>query len=91
MAVLKGAEKRHRQSVGRRMRNRTTKNQIRSSVRKFLGLVQDGDKAEAEKSFGSVQKQLDTAKRRGIMHKNTVARTKSRLVKKLNNMNTISA
>ncbi len=86
MAVLKSAEKRHRQSVKRRMRNRMTKSQIRNTIKLFLTTVSNGDKAEAEKAFKSLQKQLDTAKRRGIMHENTVARKKSRMAKQLNGM-----
>ena len=86
MAVSKSAEKRHRQSVERRMRNRIAKSQIRNTIKKYLALVQDGDKAAAEKSFAAVKKLLDTAQSRGILHKNTVARKKSRLAGYINNM-----
>ncbi len=87
MANSKTAEKRHRQSVGRRMRNRTAKSEIRSAIKKFLVSVNDGSKDGADKQFNAIKKLMDTAVSRGIMHKNTVARKKSRLAKHLNSMN----
>lgn len=86
MANSKTAEKRHRQSVGRRMRNRTAKSEIRTSMRRFLVAVKDENKEAAEEQFNTIRKLLDTAVSRGIMHKNTVARKKSRLAKHLNNL-----
>ena len=86
MANSKAAEKRHRQSLVRRMRNRTAKSQIRNSIKKFLIAAEDENKTEAEETFNSVKKLLDNAQGRGIMHKNTVARRKSRLAKHLNNI-----
>ncbi len=86
MANKKSAEKRHRQSIERRMRNRKAKSEIRTVVRRFTSLVGSKKKDEAEKEFDSVKKFLDTACQRGILHKNTVARKKSRLAKKLNSL-----
>jgi small subunit ribosomal protein S20 len=87
LANSKTAEKRHRQSVGRRLRNRTAKSEVRTAIKRFLVSVNDGNKDEADKQFNGIKKLLDTAVSRGIMHKNTVARKKSRLAKHLNSMN----
>ena len=45
------------------------------------------DKEGAEKTFVLISKKMDTAAGKGIYHKNTVARKKSRLAKKLNKLN----
>jgi small subunit ribosomal protein S20 len=43
-----------------------------------------GDKNLATERFALVTKLMDTATRKGLYHKNTAARTKSRLQKQLN-------
>ena len=84
MANKKSAEKRHRQSTARRLRNRQVKSEIRTAVRKFTQQVDGKDKAQAETAYVEVQQLLDNANRKGILHKNTISRKKSRLAKKLN-------
>jgi small subunit ribosomal protein S20 len=68
------------------MRNRKAKSEIRTVVRKFTSFVDAKNKEDAEKEFSSVKKFLDTACQRGVLHKNTVARKKARLAKKLNSL-----
>ena len=83
--VLKGsAAKRYRQSQKRRMRNRVMRSKVRSEIRSFLEAVDGKDKSAAETRLQSVTKLIDTAAGKGVYHKNTAARTKSRLRKKLN-------
>jgi small subunit ribosomal protein S20 len=66
------------------MRNRALRSKVRSGVRSFLEAVDSNDKAAAESRLQSVTKLIDTAAGKGVYHKNTAARTKSRLRKKLN-------
>ncbi len=80
----KSAIKRNRQNLGRRMRNRMSKSTIKTAVKKFLSSVDAKDKAVASADFQLVQKLLDTASGKGIVHSNLVARRKSRLAQKLN-------
>jgi small subunit ribosomal protein S20 len=80
------AAKRHRQSLKRRLRNRAAKSRVRTTTRKFLEAYGANDKAEAEKQFLVVTRLIDSAAGKGIYHKNTAARTKSRLQKKLNSI-----
>lgn len=83
--VIKGsAAKRYRQSQKRRMRNRAMRSRVRSGIRGFLEAVDSNNKADAESRLQSVTKLIDTAAGKGVYHKNTAARTKSRLRKKLN-------
>jgi len=82
----KGAAKRHIQSLRRRMRNRMAVSEVRTSVKNFISAVDSKNKEEAEKAFRFVVKKIDTAAGKGIFHRNTVARKKSRLAKMLNRL-----
>lgn len=80
----KSAIKRNRQSIGRRMRNRVAKSSVKTAVKKFLAGIEASDKAVSTADFQKVQKLLDTAAGKGIIHPNMAARKKSRLAQKLN-------
>ena len=83
--VIKGsAAKRHRQSQKRRMRNRSMRTKVRTGIRRFREAVDANDRNGAEERLQEVTKLIDTAAGKGVYHKNTAARTKSRLRKKLN-------
>ena len=86
MAEKGSAAKRHRQSLKRRMRNRTAKSEVRTTIKNFSAAVNSNDKDEAAKAYKLVVKKMDTAAGKGIYHKNTVARKKSRLAKMLNRL-----
>ena len=72
------AEKRLRQSEERRMRNKAAKSAVRTSVKKFVALVQKKD-PESEAALKDMIKKIDTASRKGIIKKNAAARKKSRM------------
>jgi small subunit ribosomal protein S20 len=86
LANKKSADKRHRQSIGRRMRNRIAKSSVKTAIKKFQAAVAQKDKAVAETEYKMVQKLLDTASGKGILHSNMVARKKSRLSAVLNSL-----
>jgi small subunit ribosomal protein S20 len=79
------AEKRHRQSEDRRMRNKTTKSAVRTSVKKFITLAQKKDPS-SEAALKDMVKKIDTASRKGIIKKNAAARKKSRMQRYYNSM-----
>jgi small subunit ribosomal protein S20 len=81
------AEKRHRQSEERRLRNKAVKSSVRTSVKKFVSLAQKKDKEEAGIALKEMTKKLDTAAQKGIIKKNTAARKKSRMQKLYNSLN----
>ena len=81
------SEKRYRQSLKRHLRNKMTKSEVKTYIKDFTAADEGNDKAEAEKTFILISKKMDTAAGKGIYHKNTVARKKSRLAKKLNKLN----
>jgi len=87
LAEKGSAAKRHRQSLRRRLRNRVAVSEVRTSVKSFVTAVGSNNKEEAEKALRLVVKKIDTAAGKGIFHRNTVARKKSRLAKMLNRLN----
>jgi small subunit ribosomal protein S20 len=87
VAGQSSAEKRHKQSEKRNIRNRAAKSQIKTAKKKFTEAVDTKESENAEKSFRFIEKLIDTAARKGILHKNTAARKKSRMQKALNKVN----
>jgi len=72
-----------RQNVKRRARNRRRKEQVKNSVREFNEAIAEGKTTEAATLLKTVYKTLDTTAAKGTVHKNTAARRKSRLAKRL--------
>ena len=83
MANSRSAKKRIRQNQTLRLANKSYRSMVRTTVKTFEGLLKDADKVTAGEKFIKVQKVLDTAARKGHVHKNTVARKLSRLSKRL--------
>ncbi|HIW36580.1 MAG TPA: 30S ribosomal protein S20 [Candidatus Treponema faecavium] len=85
MAVKQSsAEKRHKQSEVRRLRNKSAKSRARTCARKFVEAVHAKDSARASETLKALIKELDTDARKGILKKNAVARKKSRMTKLYN-------
>lgn len=57
---------------------------LKTETAKFLGAIHSGDLPEAQKALNRVQTKLDQVAAKGTLHRNTVARRKSRLARKLN-------
>ncbi len=83
MPIIKSAIKRVRIEARRQKRNTITKNRYRELIKEFTALVADGKTDEATKLFPLVQKSLDMAVKKNLLHKNNVARKKSNLAKML--------
>ena len=84
MARNPSAMKYHRQAQKARAQNRAVKSTIRTFVKKAAAAADSGD-AEAAAKFQRVTISLiDRAAKGSTLHKNTAARRKSRLAKRLN-------
>ncbi len=83
MPNLRSAKKRLRQDVKRRARNRWRKERVKLAVKDLDDALKSGDKAKAEECLKVAYKQLDQVAAKGTIHKNTAARHKSRLAKRL--------
>jgi small subunit ribosomal protein S20 len=83
---ISSAEKRHRQSEERRLRNKSVKSSVRTSVKKFITLAHKNEAAEAEAALKEMVSRLDSAARKGIIKKNAAARKKSRMQRFFNTL-----
>ena len=79
MANHFSALKRARQTTKRTANNRANTSQLRTALRKLRTSLQSGDAKEAKAAFGSTVSMIDKAAKKGVIHKNTAARYKSRL------------
>lgn len=77
------AEKRHRQNLKARLRNRMAKSRIKTALKAFESAAKSGERTAAVTTFKAVVKLMDTAAGKKTLHKNTVSRKKSRLAKVL--------
>jgi small subunit ribosomal protein S20 len=80
------AQKRHRQSEERRIRNKSVKNAVRTSAKKFVVLAQKKDLTGAEAALKEMIKKIDSAAQKGIIKKNTASRKKSRMQRSFNSL-----
>ena len=79
MANSAGSRKRARQAVKRNKNNSQIRAKVRTFVKKVAYAVAEGDKKEAVSGFAAMQKNVDQAVSKGLIHKNQAARKKSRL------------
>lgn len=77
------AKKRLRQDKVRRAHNRSVKSAVKTQVKKVKAAVDSGDIETAEKEYVLAAKKLDQAGANNVIHKNTAARYKSRLQKRI--------
>ncbi len=84
MANTKTAVKRDKQSKARRLRNRMAKSKLRTATRSYLETVNSQDASAAEEQLKHVISLIDKYSGKGVLHRNTAARKKSRLSAKLN-------
>lgn len=84
MANTQSALKRIRSSEKRRVRNRQVRSETRTYIKRARAQIEAGELEEAQQSVALAVRALDKAAEKGVLHKNNVARRKSRLVQKLN-------
>jgi small subunit ribosomal protein S20 len=80
------AKKRIRQSLKRRARNRARKETLKIQIKDFTGAIAGGDVNKAKEEFRKTVQRLDKTAAKHTIHKNTAARKRSRLAKRLNAM-----
>ena len=79
MANHKSALKRVRQNIKRNARNRHQRSTLRSALKNYRSLLENKDVQGAETGYPSIQKVIDMAVTKGLLHANAAARYKSRL------------
>ena len=80
MANIKSAKKRVLVAEANRQRNVAVKTSIKTAIKKALALATESDKDALAAAISNVYKLCDKAVSKGVLHKNTAARKKSRLV-----------
>jgi small subunit ribosomal protein S20 len=84
MANHFSALKRARQTEKRTARNRGAKSALRGSIRTTREALTGGDANSARQQLQMTAADIDRAVSKGVLHKNTAARYKSRLAARLN-------
>jgi len=79
VANTKSAKKRMRQNERRRIRNRG----VRSKVRTAVKLARGSEGTEMRTAVAEAIRELDRAVSKGVLHRNTAARKKSGLARRL--------
>ena len=83
MANIKSQIKRNRQNEKRRLRNRTVRSEVNTRTKAALAAVHNDDEEAAAETLRLAIKRIDKAAAKGVIHKNTAARRKSRLVREI--------
>ena len=78
------SERSARVTLRRSLRNRVVRRSLRTSRTKAQRLLAAGSAEEAQAAVKKTITDLDVAARKGVIHRNKAARTKSRLAKKFN-------
>lgn len=84
MPNIKSAIKRTKIIEKKTMQNNMIRSGYKTAVKKFESAIEAGDVANAETLFVDATKKIDQACTKGVIVKNTAARKKSNLAKKLN-------
>ncbi len=84
MANIKSQIKRNRQNEKRRGRNKATRSEINSRMKNTLDSVELRE--DHEEALRVTLKKIDKAAAKNVLHKNTAARKKSRLMRRYNDL-----
>ena len=84
MANTKSAKKRINVIAKKTLRNKMIKSGAKTAVKKVAAAVDTGVKDTALTAYRKAASAIDKATTKGVYHKNTAARKKSRLAKMVN-------
>lgn len=83
MANHKSSIKRIRQTTKKNAINRSNRSKLRTSIKKLRGAIAANDKTAGTELLNPTISVIDKMVNKGVIHKNTAARYKSRLSKGL--------
>ncbi len=84
MPNIKSAKKRVKVIEKKTLNNNMIKSAYKTAVKKFEQAIEAGNMEEAKTLFSEATRKIDQACTKGVIVKNTAARKKSSLSKKLN-------
>jgi small subunit ribosomal protein S20 len=82
MANIASQIKRNRQTGKRRVRNLAIRSELKTRIKKAEQAVEAADDTAFADAYREAQKRIDTAVAKGVLHKRTAARRKSRLARR---------
>ncbi len=91
MPQIKSAQKQVRANERRQLRNKSIRSQCKTSITKAEKLIFSGELESGRGAVMAAISSLDKAAEKGIIHPNSAARRKSRLMKKLNEAQALSS
>jgi len=83
VANIKSQIKRIRTNEAARVRNKSVKSALKTSVRRFREAADAGDAAAAGAAARTAARQLDKASSKGVIHANQAANRKSAMAKRI--------
>ena len=86
MPNIKSAKKRVLLSREANERNKQEKSALKTTLKKFDAAYESGNKEQADSAYTAAIQAIDKAVTKGILHKNTAARKKSNITKKMNKL-----
>ena len=84
MANIKSQIKRIGTNEKARLRNKSVKSSLKTSIRRFREAADAGDTAKAQVLLRDASKALDKAASKGVIHPNQAANKKSALAQRVN-------
>jgi len=84
LANIKSAKKRILVTAKKTLRNKMIKSRTKTAIKGVLSAASANDKAQAQVALVAAVRAIDKAATKGIYHKNTASRKKSRLTKLVN-------
>ena len=86
MANSAQSKKRARQAQTHQSHNTVLRSRMRTMIKKVRSLIDQKDKENATQAFRDAAANMDSMVNKGLAHRNTIARYKSRLNKHLKDM-----
>lgn len=84
--AISSADKRHKQNLKRRLRNRSAISRVKTHVKKVEAALEAKDMEKAKQELQKAYSIIDHTASKGILHKNNAARKKSRLMATYNTL-----
>lgn len=84
MANIKSAKKRAEIAERNRLRNVSIKSAVKTAVRRVLEAIKAANTEELTAALNKAYSVIDKAVSKGVLHKNTAARKKSRITRHIN-------
>ena len=87
MANIKSAQKRARQAAKTRLHKMGLRSKMRTHIKAVISAVEQGDKDAAAAAYKAAVPVIDSMITKGVVNKNKAARHKSRLNKRVKELN----